>query len=112
MCIRDSLQTAREGLRLIGPLTGAGLFAAFGGSTVAIMDAATFLIAATALSFVTLTEDKPTPEDQHWFACLLYTSRGRLSVLRVQGAALRPSSAAAQDGRGGPAGTEDGAGFL
>jgi MFS family permease len=62
------LQTAREGLRLIGPLTGAGLFAAFGGSTVAIMDAATFLIAATALSFVTLTEDKPTPEDQHWFA--------------------------------------------
>ena len=62
------LQTAREGLRLVGPLTGAALFAAFGGSTVAIMDAATFLIAATSLSFVTLTEDKPVRREQHWFA--------------------------------------------
>jgi MFS family permease len=62
------LQTAREGLRLIGPLTGAGLFAAFGGATVAIMDAGTFLIAAFALSFVTLTESKPVPQEQHWFA--------------------------------------------
>jgi hypothetical protein len=62
------LQTAREGLRLIGPLTGAGLFAAFGGATVAIMDAATFLIAAFALSFVRLHEDTPMPKEQHWFA--------------------------------------------
>jgi len=62
------LQTAREGLRLIGPLTGAALFAAFGGATVAVMDAATFLIAATALTFVHLREDKPVPKEQHWFA--------------------------------------------
>jgi MFS family permease len=62
------LQTAREGLRLIGPLTGAGLFAAFGGATVAVMDAATFLLAATALAFVDLHEDRPVPKEQEWFA--------------------------------------------
>jgi len=62
------LQTAREGLRLVGPLTGAGLFAAFGGATVAIMDSATFVIAAAALSLVHLTEEKPVPTEQHWFA--------------------------------------------
>jgi len=62
------LQTAREGLRLIGPVTGAGLFAAFGGATVAVMDSATFLIAAAALAFVHLREDKPVPQEQHWFA--------------------------------------------
>jgi MFS family permease len=78
------LQTAREGLRLVGPLTGAGLFAAFGGSTVAIMDAATFLIAAFALSFVHLTEAKPTPEEQHWFAEVTAGARHvwRVVVLR------------------------------
>ncbi|MFZ0172941.1 MAG: MFS transporter [Acidimicrobiales bacterium] len=62
------LQTVREGLRLFGPLTGAGLFAAFGGGTVAIMDSATFLIAAGALGFVHVEEERPVPVEQHRWA--------------------------------------------
>ncbi|HEY8582943.1 MAG TPA: MFS transporter, partial [Capillimicrobium sp.] len=45
-----ALQTAREGLRMIAPLVGAGLFAAFGGGAVAVLDALTFLAAAGALA--------------------------------------------------------------
>jgi MFS family permease len=62
------LQTVREGLRLFGPLTGAGLFAAFGGGPVAIMDSATFLIAAVSLSFVHVHEERPVPVEQHRWA--------------------------------------------
>jgi MFS family permease len=54
-----ALQTASEGLRLGGPLAGAGLFGAFGGSTVAIIDAATFLVAAIAVARMTLREEAP-----------------------------------------------------
>jgi predicted MFS family arabinose efflux permease len=62
------LQTVREGLRLFGPLTGAALFAAFGGGTVAVMDSATFVIAAAALCMVHVDEPKPTPTEQHRWA--------------------------------------------
>jgi len=37
-----ALQTVREALRIVGPLTGAGIYAAFGGGAVAVIDAATF----------------------------------------------------------------------
>ena len=46
---RGMLSTVREGLRLFGPLAGAGLFALAGGGVVAIVDAATFVIAALSL---------------------------------------------------------------
>jgi predicted MFS family arabinose efflux permease len=59
------LQTVREGLRLVGPLTGAALFAAFGGGTVAIVDSGTFLVAAGALAFVHVAEERPAPVEQH-----------------------------------------------
>ena len=42
------LQTAREGLRLFAPLAGAAMYAALGGAAVALLDAATFAIAAGA----------------------------------------------------------------
>jgi MFS family permease len=54
------LQTSREGLRLVAPLAGAGLFAAFGGGVVAVLDAATFGV--SALSLVALRIDEPRPE--------------------------------------------------
>jgi hypothetical protein len=53
------LQTVREGLRLGGPLTGAALFTAFGGPTVAIIDAATFVVAAIAIARMTIHEQPP-----------------------------------------------------
>lgn len=54
-----TLQTTREGLRLVAPLAGAALFAAFGGGVVAVLDAATFLTAAAALA--TMRVDEPRP---------------------------------------------------
>ena len=44
-----ALQTVREGLRLVAPLAGAGLYTVAGGAAVALLDAATFLAATVAL---------------------------------------------------------------
>ncbi len=44
-----SLGSVREALRLVAPLAGAALYAAFGGPAVAVLDAATFLVSAAAL---------------------------------------------------------------
>jgi Na+/melibiose symporter-like transporter len=59
------LQTVREGLRLVGPLLGAGLFAVAGGGAVAILDAATFLGASAALAAMALREPPPAPPERH-----------------------------------------------
>jgi MFS family permease len=63
---QGTLSTVREGLRLFGPLTGAGLFALAGGGVVAVVDAATFVIAAVSLLFVKVEETKPVREEVHW----------------------------------------------
>ncbi len=60
-----ALQAAGEGMRLFAPLVGAGLFAAFGGPTVAALDAATFLVAALALAAVRHREPRPVPSEHH-----------------------------------------------
>ena len=44
-----ALQSIREGLRLVAPLAGAGIYAAFGGGVVALVDAASFLGSAATL---------------------------------------------------------------
>jgi MFS family permease len=49
------------GLRIIAPLVGAALFAAFGGGAVALLDAATFVAAIAALASIHLTESAPEP---------------------------------------------------
>jgi MFS family permease len=55
------LQTSREGLRLVAPLAGAALFTAFGGAAVALLDAATFVLAAGALLLMRVHEPVPAP---------------------------------------------------
>lgn len=52
-------QTMNEGLRLVTPLVGAGLFSLAGGAVVAVADAATFLVAAACL--LLLKVDEPAP---------------------------------------------------
>jgi MFS family permease len=64
---RGMLSTVREGLRLFGPLAGAGLFALAGGGVVAVVDASTFVIAAASLLFVRVEETAAVREDVHWF---------------------------------------------
>ncbi|MET7279594.1 MFS transporter [Kribbella sp. NPDC005582] len=63
----SSLQTVKEGFRLIGPIIGAGLFAWIGGWAVALVDAATFLAAAIIIGSMTLPDRKPEPAHGNWF---------------------------------------------
>jgi len=60
--------TVREGLRLLAPLLGAGLYAAFSGGVVAIADAFTFVGLAVALLFVRTPETRLEREEEHFLA--------------------------------------------
>ena len=46
------LESLRHGLRIVGPLAGAGLFALWGGGAVALLDASVFAVSALLLSFI------------------------------------------------------------
>jgi MFS family permease len=61
-----ALTTMRQGLRLVAPLAGAGLFAAFGGGVVAVLDAATFAGSAFLMSRMHVAETKPEPPKHHF----------------------------------------------
>jgi MFS family permease len=60
-----ALRTAQESLRILAPLAGAGLFAAFGGPAVVILDMATFLAAAAFTWSLSVRETKPSRPDGH-----------------------------------------------
>ncbi len=59
-----SLQTTKEAFRLVGPLVGAGLFAWLGGWAVALLDAATFVVAALVIAGLRVEEARPEPPDR------------------------------------------------
>src|SRR6266545_3162821 len=61
-----ALLTIRQGLRLVAPLAGAGLFAWLGGGSVAVVDAVTFLVAAATLAGVRVAERAPEPVQRRW----------------------------------------------
>jgi MFS family permease len=58
-------QTVREGLRLISPLFGAGLYAAFGGAAVAVLDAGTFLAVIVAVLMMRTVEPRFERVEHH-----------------------------------------------
>ncbi|MFF9805104.1 MFS transporter [Streptomyces coeruleorubidus] len=53
--------TASEGMKLLAPLAGAGLYAAYGGASVALLDAATFVLATGLYAALRVREEKPAP---------------------------------------------------
>ncbi|HJU36161.1 MAG TPA: MFS transporter [Gaiellaceae bacterium] len=61
-----ALSTMRQGLRIVAPLAGAGLYAAFGGGPVAILDAATFAGSAFLMSRMRVAEERPEPPEHHF----------------------------------------------
>jgi MFS family permease len=75
-----ALQTVRETLRLVAPVAGAGLYTVAGGGAVAILDAATFLLATAALLALKLREPKPEPQGTHW---LQQAAAGARHIARV-----------------------------
>jgi MFS family permease len=62
------LSIARQGLRVIAPVIGAGLYVAFGnnGGTVAILDSASFVGSALFLLAIRVREDRPEPPEHHF----------------------------------------------
>ncbi|MFE9205704.1 MFS transporter [Micromonospora sp. NPDC007230] len=60
------LQTVRQGLRLVGPLAGAGLYAAVGGWLLAALAMAGFLTAAAVVGLLRVTEPPPSGADLRW----------------------------------------------
>jgi MFS family permease len=61
----SSLQTTKESFRLFGPLVGALLFSWLGGWAVAVLDAASFGVAALVIASIALHEDAPAREEAH-----------------------------------------------
>lgn len=61
-----ALSSTQQGLRIVAPLAGAGLYAAFGGGVVAVLDAATFAGSAVFLSRMRVHEEKPAPPEHHF----------------------------------------------
>jgi Na+/melibiose symporter-like transporter len=57
-------QVLDQGLRLVSPLVGAGLFAALGGGWLAIFDAATFVVGIAAVCSVRLVESPVEAHDR------------------------------------------------
>jgi MFS family permease len=55
------LATARQALRLAGPLIGAGLFAAFGAVPLVVIDLASFVLAGAAVAGLRIREPRPVP---------------------------------------------------
>jgi len=62
-----SLQTTKEGFRLIGPLAGAALFGLFGGGMVAVVDSLSFAVAALIIATIPLQERATERSEQHWW---------------------------------------------
>jgi MFS family permease len=55
------LQTLTQGVRVLSPVLGAGLYTVLGGPGLAVADAALFGVAALALAAVRVTESAPEP---------------------------------------------------
>lgn len=53
--------TASEGMKLLAPLAGAGLYTVHGGPGVAVLDAASFLAAALVYLSLRVREERPAP---------------------------------------------------
>ena len=74
------LQTITQGLRLVAPLVGAGLYAGIGGGTVAVLDSATFVVSAATLAALRVPEPAPEPAEHHF---LVEASAGARHIART-----------------------------
>ncbi|WP_406204710.1 MFS transporter [Streptomyces sp. NBC_01017] len=58
--------TASEGMKLLAPLAGAGVYAAYGGASVALVDAGTFVVATCLYACLRVRESRPEPPPGGW----------------------------------------------
>jgi predicted MFS family arabinose efflux permease len=62
------LQTVRQGLRLVGPIGGAGLFTAVGAHAVVAVDIACLVVGGLTIAAIRFHEEAPAPPQLHWLA--------------------------------------------
>ncbi|GHC63860.1 MFS transporter [Streptomyces flavofungini] len=60
--------SANEGMKLLAPLAGAGVFAAWGGPRVALLDAVTFVLAGGMFALLRVSEVRPARDPEGWRA--------------------------------------------
>src|SRR5919204_34688 len=77
-------QSVREGLRLIAPLLGAGIFASAGGGAVAILDAASFIGVVIALLFMRMPEPRFERVEHNFWAEVMAGARHIFSTLPLR----------------------------
>lgn len=58
--------TASEGMKLLAPLAGAGLYTVYGGPAVAVLDAVTFVAATGLYACLRVREPRPEPPTTGW----------------------------------------------
>ncbi|MGC5016426.1 MFS transporter [Streptosporangium sp. DT93] len=58
---RSLLITVGEGVRIVSPAVGAGVYATFGGDALAFIGSGTFVVAALVLASIKVVESKPEP---------------------------------------------------
>jgi MFS family permease len=75
-----AFQSLREGLRLVAPLAGAGLYALTSGGIVALVDAGTFVASAATLVALRFAEPAAAPREHHF---LREVSAGLTHIWRV-----------------------------
>jgi MFS family permease len=63
-----ALQTVRQGLRLVGPLGGAGLFTLLGGTALVAFVMSCLAVGAAAISALKVNEPAPAPAGLHWLS--------------------------------------------
>lgn len=63
----SALSTIDQGLRILSPLVGAGIYAAYGGGSLAILAAGTFLAGVVALATVRIAESDPKEHPREHF---------------------------------------------
>jgi MFS family permease len=71
----SSLQTTKESFRLFGPLIGALLFTWLGGWAIALLDAATFAVAAVVIASIAVQEVEPEVEESRFWSQLTAGTR-------------------------------------
>ena len=77
----SAYQSIREGLRIIAPPAGAGLFAVAGGGAVALVNAGTFLVSAATLVALRFDEPAPAQKEHHFLREL---SAGVTHIMRTR----------------------------
>jgi Na+/melibiose symporter-like transporter len=63
-----AIQTVKQGLRLVGPLGGAGLYTLLGGPAVALTTSVAFVLAAAVIATIPVREERPSRGQLHWLA--------------------------------------------